>query len=123
MSDIQRLDTCKSVYDFDDRITAPFFGFGTADNYYATQSSNQFLSRIRIPTLLIQAKDDPLIPFEIYENPGIRENPNLRLVAAEHGGHLGFISRRAPRFWVDRVVLAWLEETRNQHTSQLVSIT
>jgi predicted alpha/beta-fold hydrolase len=121
--DIARLDACKSVYDFDDRITAPFFGFGTADNYYATQSSNQFLSRIRIPTLLIQAKDDPLIPFDIYEDPAIRNNPNIRLVAAEHGGHLGFISRRVPRFWVDRVVLAWLEETRNHKTSQLVSTT
>ena len=53
----------RNIYDFDDRFTAQAFGFGTADNYYATQSSNQFLDRIRVPTLLVQAKDDPLIPF------------------------------------------------------------
>jgi predicted alpha/beta-fold hydrolase len=108
--DISKLEQCRSVYDFDDKITAPFFGFGTADNYYATQSSNQFLDRIRIPTLLIQAKDDPLIPFDIYQHPAIRSNPHIRLVAAEHGGHLGFVADRTPRFWLDRVVLGWLKE-------------
>jgi uncharacterized protein len=121
--DVTSLETCKSVYEFDDRVTAPFFGFGTAANYYATQSCNQFLAQIRIPTLLIQAKDDPLIPFESYEDPAIRQNPHIRLVAAEHGGHLGFLSRRAPRFWVDRVVLGWLEQIRNSRASQLVSST
>jgi predicted alpha/beta-fold hydrolase len=121
--DVARLEQCKTVYEFDDNITAPFFGFRTAANYYATQSSNQFLGKIRIPTLLIQAKDDPLIPFESYDNPAIRQNPNIRLVAAEHGGHLGFLSRRAPRFWVDRVILGWLEEIRNRRTTELVSST
>ena len=90
--DIDLLAKCKTVYEFDDKITAPSFGFGTADNYYATQSSNQFLSRIQIPTLLIQAKDDPLIPFEIFESSGHTRNPNITLIASEHGGHLGFIS-------------------------------
>lgn len=121
--DIDRLDACRSVYEFDDRITAPFFGFNTADNYYATQSSSRFLHRIRVPTLLIQAKDDPLIPFESYDDPVIRDNPNIRLVAPEHGGHLGFVSRRAPRFWVDRVILGWITEIRNERASQLLSST
>jgi uncharacterized protein len=121
--DTSLLDGCKTVYEFDDKITAPFFGFGTADNYYTTQSSNQYLDRIRIPTLLIQAKDDPLIPFEIFDHPGIRNNANITLVAVEHGGHLGFLSNHAPRFWVDRVVLHWLEEIRNKRPSALVSST
>ncbi len=121
--DIARLDTCRSVYEFDDRITAPFFGFGTADNYYATQSSNHYLHRIQVPALLIQAKDDPLIPFEIYENEAIGRNPHIRLLATEHGGHLGFISRTPPRFWVDRAILGWLDEIRNRQTSELVSST
>ena len=47
--DLAGLDPVRTVYDFDDRFTAPAFGFGTADNYYATQSSNQFLDRIRVP--------------------------------------------------------------------------
>ena len=121
--DIAALDNCRTVYEFDDKITAPFFGFGTADNYYATQSSNQYLDRIGVPTLLIQAKDDPLIPFESFEHPAIRRNPNITLVAVEHGGHLGFVSQKAPRFWVDRVVLRWLDEIRNKAYPVLVSST
>ncbi|HUS08456.1 MAG TPA: alpha/beta fold hydrolase [Bryobacteraceae bacterium] len=105
------LDKIHTVYEFDDKITAPYFGFGTADNYYATQSSNQFVEHIRIPALLVQAKDDPLIPFEVFNHPGILTNPNVRLIAVEHGGHLGFLSNRAPRFWVDRVIVQWLSET------------
>ena len=119
--DIAALDNVQDRLRVRRRITAPFFGFGTADNYYATQSSDQYLDQIRVPTLLIQAKDDPLIPFEIFDHPAIRENPNIKLVAVEHGGHLGFVSRRTPRFWVDRVVLRWLDEIRNKSSADDVS--
>lgn len=108
------LNQVKNIYDFDDRFTAPAFGFGTADNYYATQSSNRFLERIRVPALLVQAKDDPLIPFQVYEHPAFARNPYLRMLAVEHGGHLGFLSRTTPRFWLDRVLIEWIEEVRNK---------
>ncbi len=67
--DLSGLNQVQNIYEFDDRFTAQAFGFGSADNYYATQSSNQFLDRIRVPTLLVQAKDDPLIPFAVYDHP------------------------------------------------------
>ena len=94
---VHRLDHVHTIWDFDDIFTAPAFGFGTAANYYATQSSAGFLEHIRIPALLIQAKDDPLIPFSVYDLPAFRTNPNLRLIATERGGHIGFISRRKRR--------------------------
>lgn len=106
--DLSALDSATSVYEFDDKVTAQHFGFGSADNYYATQSSINYLPRIQVPTLLVQAKDDPLIPFDIFDD--VERNPNVRLIAAEYGGHLGFIADRAPRFWLDRVVLGWAEE-------------
>ena len=106
---VDQLEKIRTVYEFDDKITAPYFGFGTADNYYATQSSNQFLGGIRVPTLIVQAKDDPLIPFSIFDTSAIRENQHIELLAVQHGGHLGFLSNSAPRFWVDRVILGWLE--------------
>lgn len=108
------LDSVKTIYDFDDRFTAPAFGFGTADNYYATQSSNQFLDRIRVPALLIQAKDDPLIPFAVYQNASLPRNGYLQLLAVEHGGHLGFIARTKPRFWLDETLIEWIEQVRNK---------
>lgn len=112
MPGLYALDTLRnvhSVYEFDDKITAPFFGFGTADNYYRTQSSIGFLETIRVPTLMVQAKDDPLIPFSVFSHPAIRRNRCIRLLEVEHGGHLGFLSGRFPRFWLDRVVLHFIE--------------
>ena len=103
------LDDLKSIWEFDDRITAPLFGFGTAANYYETQSSARYLDSIRAPTLVITAKDDPLVPFEIYSHSAFKNNPAIRLIATEFGGHLGFISRGRPRFWVDHVALDWIE--------------
>ena len=99
-----------TIYVFDDLYTAKIFGFGTADNYYRTQSSNQFLEHIRIPTLLVQAKDDPMVPFDMYRHPELERNPCLRLVAVEHGGHLGFLARSRPRFWLDALIVEWLSE-------------
>jgi hypothetical protein len=101
-----------TIYDFDDLYTAKIFGFGTADNYYRTQSSNQFLEHIRIPTLLVQAKDDPMVPFAMYRHAGLEQNPCLRLIAVENGGHLGFLAQRGARFWLDAVIVQWLTELR-----------
>jgi uncharacterized protein len=118
---VEDLKKVRTIYDFDDYYTARLFDFGTADNYYRTQSSNQYLEKIRVPTLVVTAKDDPLVPFTVYGHPAFRENPFLRLVAVDHGGHLGFIARKRPRFWLDGLVLDWLEQTRNKTHAGLVS--
>jgi predicted alpha/beta-fold hydrolase len=119
--DLTGLHLVRNIYEFDDRFTAQAFDFGSAANYYATQSSNQFLDRIRIPALLVQAKDDPLIPFAVYDHPAFSTNPNLHLLAVEHGGHLGFISKTRPRFWLDQVLVNWVLEVRNKVTAGFVS--
>jgi len=106
---LEHLPKIKTINDFDEHYTARLFGFGTAANYFRTQSSNQFLERIRIPTLMIQAKDDPLIPFSTYHHSAFAKNPHLTLVTPDHGGHLGFLSRQKPRFWLDETLLEWIE--------------
>jgi predicted alpha/beta-fold hydrolase len=97
----------RSVMAIDDRVTAPSFGFGDAANYYRTQSAMSFLPAIRVPTLLIQAKDDPLVPYEIFRN--LPPNPSIELLATEHGGHLGFLGKRPHRFWLDETIVAWIQ--------------
>jgi len=97
----------RSVMAIDDRITAPSFGFGNAANYYRTQSAMNFLGAIRVPTLLIQAKDDPLVPYAIFEN--LPANPSIELLATEHGGHLGFLGKRPHRFWLDETIVTWIQ--------------
>ena len=98
----------RSIFEIDDKITAPSFGMRGAEHYYATQSANRFLDRIRVPTLVVQAQDDTFIPFEIFRHPAFETNPNLTLLAPERGGHLGFLSRGRPRFWLDGVILEWI---------------
>ncbi len=63
---------------------------------------------IQVPTLMVAAKDDPLVPFEVYQHLFSERHTALELVAPENGGHLGFLSRGKPRFWVDGVVLDWI---------------
>ena len=75
---------------------------------------NQFLDHIRVPALLVHAKDDPLVPFRVFEHPAFASNPCLTLLAVEHGGHVGFVSRGRPRFWLDGVLVDWMQETRNK---------
>lgn len=97
-----------SVFEIDDRITAPSFGFGNAANYYATQSAIGFLDGIRVPALLIQAKDDTFVPFAAFESEAVRRNPRIELLATEHGGHVAFLGRRTPRLWLDETVIKWI---------------
>lgn len=106
------VEEARSIYDFDDRITAPAFGFGGASEYYRTQSACRFLDRIHVPTLLLHAKDDPMIPLSAYDHPALRENPAIELRLLEHGGHLGFLARRRPRFWLDKAIVEWLDAVR-----------
>jgi predicted alpha/beta-fold hydrolase len=101
-----------SVWQIDDRITAPSFGFGNAENYYRTQSAVRFLDGIRVPALLIQAQDDTFIPFGIFSAPALRANPLIELRATEAGGHLGFIGRRPHRLWLDETILEWIQGHR-----------
>lgn len=92
-----------SVEQFDDRYVAPHFGFRDANDYYAKSSSRPLIGRIRIPTLIIHAKDDPFIPFEPLRDPAIAANPYVLLLATEQGGHVAFVSAYAgdERFWAE----------------------
>jgi predicted alpha/beta-fold hydrolase len=99
----------RTIVELDDRFTAPSFGFGDAANYYRTQSSIGYLDGVRIPALLIQAKDDTFIPFAIYESAALRAHPFIQLLTTEYGGHLGFLGRRPHRFWLDEAIMEWIQ--------------
>ena len=118
---LEHLPKIRTIINFDDHYTARLFGFGTAANYFRTQSSNQFLEHIRIPALIITAKDDPMVPFSMYNHPAFDTNPHLHLVPIDHGGHLGFLARHNPRFWLDGVLMDWIGEVLNNRAAVRVS--
>jgi hypothetical protein len=107
---LEPLAKIKTIRDFDHQYTAKLFGFGTAERYYQTQSSRQYLEHIRVPALLVHAKNDPLVPYASYRHPALAVNPQVRLIAVEHGGHLGFLARGRRRFWLDHLIRDWLIE-------------
>jgi predicted alpha/beta-fold hydrolase len=101
--DSKLLRGIRSVEQFDNRYVAPHFGFADANDYYAKSSSRPLIGRIRIPTLIIHAKDDPFIPFDPLRDPSIAANPYVLLLATERGGHVAFVSANAgeDRFWAE----------------------
>jgi predicted alpha/beta-fold hydrolase len=96
--DDSRLSEARTLYDFDETVTAPVHGFKGASDYYSRSSSLQFLDGIRRPTLLLSAYDDPFLPRDVLVDVArmARGNSCLALELHEHGGHVGFVSGRWP---------------------------
>jgi predicted alpha/beta-fold hydrolase len=96
--DRSRLQRATSIYDFDDAVTAPVHGFIDAHDYYSRSSSLGWIKRVRLPTLLLSAFDDPFLPAEVLDE--VRDiasvNPALTLELTNHGGHVGFVAGRWP---------------------------
>jgi len=88
----------RTLYEFDDLVTAPVHGFRDADDYYTRSSSLRYLARIRTPTLLLSARDDPFLPCEVLDEVRevARTNVSLHIEFVERGGHVGFISGSLP---------------------------
>jgi predicted alpha/beta-fold hydrolase len=92
------VDRARTLYQFDDLITAPVHGFRGANDYYTQSSSLHYLARIHAATLLLSARDDPFLPPVVLDEVRdiARENPSLHLEFVERGGHVGFISGTVP---------------------------
>lgn len=88
----------RTLYAFDDVVTAPLHGFRDAADYYARSSALQYLAGIRVPTLLLSAEDDPFLPRAVLgeARAAARENPALTVEFLPHGGHAGFVGGRVP---------------------------
>ena len=82
---------------FDDRFTAPDGGYENAVDYYRSVSSAPLLDRIGIPTRIVSALDDPIIPASIFDGI-VSRNPHIDWVITENGGHCGWVKRSAGRF-------------------------
>ena len=120
--DLERLRASRTFREFDDAATAPLHGFRDADDYYARSSSAGFLARIRVPTLLLQSKDDPFLPADAFPWPAVRANPYLQVELTEAGGHVGFVggSILRPVFWAEREAARFVAQTLAARASRLV---
>jgi len=107
--DITGLEQIRTVRAFDERFTAPAHGFADANDYYYRSSSLRVADRIRIPTLILHAEDDPFIPFAPLSEPGFSANPYILLIHPKRGGHVAFLAaqpgKNEDRFWAENRVL------------------
>ena len=107
------LPALRTMWDFDDAVTAPVHGFRDASDYYERSSSLHWLDRIRTPTLLVSAADDPFLPREVLDEvrAAARSNPALHCEFPEQGGHVGFIAGNLPwrpLYWAEWRVIEFL---------------
>lgn len=100
----------KTFWDFDEHITAPLHGFRNAGHYYEVSSARQYLKHIRVPTLIVHAKDDPFMtPATAPTSAEL--SPHIQLELSDGGGHVGFVGGRAPwsaRYWLEARIPSFL---------------
>jgi predicted alpha/beta-fold hydrolase len=100
LGELRRLQT---LWEFDDQVTAPLHGFADAPDYYARCSSGSVLSAIKVPALLIQSRNDPIIPARsLPDHTALPER--MKLLLTEAGGHVGFTSA-SDSLWLERRIL------------------
>jgi hypothetical protein len=104
----ERLRTFK---DFDDRYTAPIHGFQDAEDYWQKCSCKPFLRHIQVPTLLVNARNDPFLADPCYPSAEATENRHLYLEMPASGGHVGFIGFNTDgEYWSETRAVAFLSE-------------
>jgi predicted alpha/beta-fold hydrolase len=110
--DGQAMRRARTLREFDEVVTAPLHGFRDTDDYWTRASSKPVLSRIQVPTLLLNARNDPFLPEAAL--PGAAElSAAVRAEFPEEGGHAAFVSGPFPGdiAWMPRRVAAFFEET------------
>ncbi|MFG0261971.1 MAG: YheT family hydrolase [Novipirellula sp. JB048] len=96
----------RTLRELDERFTAPLSGFSGAMEYYERSSAANHIGAVEVPTLLLAAGDDPVVPVECFsESKHPWSDATTRLIS-KHGGHVGFIDRQR-NCWMDRVIADW----------------
>lgn len=110
--DTQYIKSLTCFTKFDEYVTAPLHGFKSAQDYYQKSSSIKLLDNIQVPTLIVQAKDDPFMPHSCFPIKQAKRNKNLFLEVPETGGHLGFmtVKNQSFDFWFEKRACEFLEE-------------
>jgi predicted alpha/beta-fold hydrolase len=93
--DVMRITHARDLHDFDDTYTAPMHGFRNALDYWARASSKPWLASVHVPTLVLNARNDPFLPASALPTPA-QVSERVLLHQPEQGGHAGFVAGRFP---------------------------
>ena len=101
---LEGIERLKNFGEFDDRFTAPLNGFANAEEYWRQCSSRQFLASIRLPTLIVNARNDPFLTATCFPIAEAMASDCVYLEMPRHGGHVGFPDRGGT-YWSERQAL------------------
>ncbi len=106
---LESLESCKSLYEFDELFTAPHYGFENAKDYYTKCSAKDLIPNITLKTHILFAKDDPLVNGTLLDPKDLPDN--IELIITEKGGHMGFLGhpKKSLFRWMDHQIMTWLE--------------
>ena len=93
--DERRMRAASTLHQFDDVVTAPLHGFANADDYWLRASSKPWLTGIALPTLLLNARNDPFLPAKALPTPS-QASACVQLEFPPQGGHVGFVASHPP---------------------------
>jgi uncharacterized protein len=93
--DLQRMQRSRTLREFDDVVTAPLHGYRDTDDYWTRASSKPVLGAITVPTLVLNARDDPFLPELALPSPQ-EVSPAVTVEFPLRGGHVGFVSGPFP---------------------------
>ena len=102
----------KTLYEIDERITAPYFGKSSASDFYSFISSATHLKNINHPTLMLNSLDDPLSPPACFPNEEDLLSSNLYFFKTSKGGHVSFVSRDVSS-WLEKQIIRWFMHNLN----------
>jgi predicted alpha/beta-fold hydrolase len=118
--DLSLLPSIRTVREFDERVTAPHFGFRSASDYYYRASAMRVIDRIRVPALIISAEDDPFVPADPFRDPRVTHNPWIELHLLAHGGHCGFVGERRggdDGYWAEDMIVAFVARAARERAT------
>ncbi|MBD9358193.1 hydrolase [Methylomonas albis] len=111
IAELGELSGIKSFWQYDEKVVAGLHGFKDAHDYYRRSSSRQFLKHIRVPTLVLQAKDDPFMTERVLPTSA-ELSDQVQLEVCTGGGHVGFVggSFFRPEYWLEGRIGGFLRQ-------------
>lgn len=113
--DLERLGAATSLMQVDDSVTRKFHGYASLRDYYETESCVHYLHNVKVPLLLVNSSDDPLVHHSLLEIPRslAGKSANAIFALTRHGGHMGFFEGRLLRphalTWMDRTIVEYAD--------------
>ncbi len=110
---LNNLEGIKTLKDFDDQYTAPLHGYRDADHYYNQCSAIRFLDSIKVPTLIINAKNDPFLSEKCFPINQLKDHSFVKFESPERGGHVGFTELNSKGvYWSEERTVSFLKNAK-----------